>query len=248
MRLLSFCIPLLFIGTVGCARLYPAVAVKTAGEDDPRKDAELSKKASKERDIPEDVRVVRGKIPEGLDIVDGKLVVLEGYDKRYSILGTVEGDYERRRGEAFWKNGYWTWKYDEGWRKGLCWPQAPLKALTLGIWSMFVPLAYPCFSVTGDEETRRINLNEALKKGGAAMGGNLVFVMGEGSLVTITVGDYGSSQSTTKAWSQHAFVLMDHGAEANPAGPTGSTDGDADASVGEDSATSSDSGDDSALE
>jgi hypothetical protein len=215
--------------SAGCASIRPAVTVKHFGSLDPERDQRVSAVAyqnvESEQPGAVGVEVVSGSLPPGLDLREGgtKLVVQKEAAGEYQIIGEVEASYTPALKGALLKNVYWTWtNYREGWRKGLCYPQAPLKALTLGIWTFVVPLAWPCIARAPSEETaRQIDLVRALKFGAQAMGGNLVVVVSEGQTNIVHIqGNQNSATAhvqTIRNTSFRAFVVRRRAAPV-PAG------------------------------
>jgi hypothetical protein len=214
-------VALLCSGT-GCATVYPKVSVKTFGDVDLRKDQNLSELAQRAEIVPE-IRVLQGALPEGISIEEdnSKIIVQPGFESRYTILGTVESDYTK---EVFTKSGessggllrsyLLTSTYDETWRKVLCYPQAPFKLLTLGVWNLFVPLAWPCFRKgVGADELVAVHI-EYLKKGAKALGANTVIITHSGTLTTVSGNQYGVSTSIAPNASLTGFAFIDRGAEA----------------------------------
>ena len=198
---------LLFFAT-GCAELVPGIRANRFGAFDPEANDALSTRAEARSDDPA-IEVLRGSIPEGLDIVDGgsKIIVLPSHQDRYEVLGTVEADYLKNA--SGFRNLMWTWTYDEAWRNALCWPQAPLKLATGGVWASIVPLAYPCNKVApSDEKDRQIALVHELKKGAAEMGGDLVYLHGFSDLSVTTTHENGSSSTSVVPYmATTAFVI-----------------------------------------
>ena len=199
----------------GCATLHPgmrATAFGSTGTVDPERNLTVVKLAEQMKEVPADVEVYGGKIPDGLELVEqgSKIVVASGFESEYQVLGTVESDYGKQLHLALLKNIYWTWDYEETWRKALCWPQAPLKAASLGMW-VLVPTAWPCFAkIPSEEEERQRAHLEQLKKLTAAMGGNLVVLTSTGDLTVTTVNARTGAvvgQSTTKDMSMKGFAL-----------------------------------------
>ncbi|MEM9695450.1 MAG: hypothetical protein AAGA56_23095, partial [Myxococcota bacterium] len=155
---------------------------------------------------------VTGSVPEGLELSDNgaKLTVQKGYESKYQVIGSIEADYERATSGAILKNTYWTWDYDEGWRKGYCYWQVPLKIATLGIWSYVVPLHYPCFAgAPGDEQERVAAMYVEMKRGAKLMGGNLVIVTQRGDLFVVSGNERSVSSYTVKGTSVLGFVVKD---------------------------------------
>lgn len=196
----------------GCATIQPGLRAKTFnnGTPDPDRDEQVELQAKTLKEVP-DVQIFAGQLPAGLDLTEGgtKITVAEGYSGQYEILGTVESDYTQALRGAIWKNIYWTWNYDEGWRKGLCWPQAPLKAVTLGLWNL-LPWAWPCMATVPSEEKDRQKAHLGqLKKLAAAMGGNMVVISNSGDLAVTTVTNTGAvvGHSVTKNMLLKGFAI-----------------------------------------
>jgi len=200
----------------GCATIHPKIEVRHFGRLDPDRDAQVATLATSSRKAgtPVDqVEVVAGTLPTGLALEENgtKLVASAGGQADFEVLGEVEVDFAPMVQGAFFRNFYWTWGYGEGWRKGLCYPQAPLKLLTLGLWTI-LPLAWPCMaSAPGDATERERALVKSIKHGVAAMGGNLAVVVNSGqmSYVTISGGRYSATGTvnTIKKTSLRAFAV-----------------------------------------
>lgn len=207
----------------GCTTLHPSLGVASFGVMDPALDKRTALAAAEMEVAPDDVLVIAGTIPEGLDLADGgsKLVVLDGYRERYRIIGTVESDYTSLMNKVLKNNMYGAWKYDQPWRRTYCYPQVPLKIVTAGLWS-FLPMNYPCLAMAPrQEEDRQIAMIDQMKRGAKAMGGNLLFVTQGGSLRTTTVNAYGQtlSSSVTPYMSLTGFVLEVREIAPPPANP-----------------------------
>jgi hypothetical protein len=189
-----------------------ATAFGPTGRVDLDRNQAVVQRAEQMKQEPDNVEIFGGKMPEGLELTEegSKIVVAPGFENRYQVLGTVESDYSKKINSAILKNLYWTWDYEETWRKALCWPQAPLKALSLGIW-VLVPTAWPCFAkIPGEEEERQKAHLVQLKKLTAAMGGNLVVLSSSGDLQVTTINARSGAvmgQSITKDMSLKGFAL-----------------------------------------
>ena len=147
-----------------------------------------------------------------------------GAGQTYEVLGEVEVDYGPAVAGATARNMYWTWPYEEGWRKGYCYPQVPLKILTLGLWYL-VPLGWPCMAVApGDTAERERALLRSIRHGTAAMGGNLAVVVAAGQMtyVTVTGNKYSATGvvNTVKSTSLKAFAVRRRSSASLP--PAGS--------------------------
>ena len=101
-----------------------------------------------------DVKVLIDAIPEGVSYSDGIISVKEGY--KHEIVGkfTIQRDFSA----LFWQQ-YWIMDYESPVANVLCNVQAPLKALTLGIWSVYSPtywLCWPKFKYTPERATKDV--------------------------------------------------------------------------------------------
>lgn len=198
----------------GCATLKPKLALSSFGDVNLKADQALVEKA-KTIDDTSGVRVVAGSTPTGLSLEENssKLSVLPGYEQRYSIIGTVDSDYLKAQSwlETIW---YPTLGYDQGWREVLCYPQAPVNALTLGLWGSLSPTGWFCKRMMpGDEGDRKEALIDVLKRGVKAAGGNLLLITGETSLSVTTYNRYGDNLGTTLTPSTalRGFIIKDNG-------------------------------------
>ena len=187
---LALLLALLFL-TTGCATIRPDVHVVHFGQSDLLKDqavSEATSEVSVDEPLPE-IKVFYGEMPQGLALEEGgaKLVILEGFADAYRVIGSVEGDYISASQWAGMRNMFWTWDYEDSWRKALCYPQVPLKIITFGIWSYMIPLHYPCFaSVPNDEAKRRMALQSEMMRAAEVMGGDLIVIIGSSSTFAIT--------------------------------------------------------------
>jgi hypothetical protein len=144
--------------------------------------------------------------------------ILPGYQGTYQVLGFVKAEYDTQ--DLSDLNVFWVHKhYKETWKQILCYPQAPLKCLTLGAWNI-IPTSWPCWKkLPSTEEERREFLIEVLMKGTKAMGGNLLVLssqVDERRTVIEGIGQtnggftnvYGSiSDVTTRAKGLSGFIL-----------------------------------------
>lgn len=194
----AFSIICVAVAATGCATLKPKVSVSSFGDVNIQRDKEISVKAKTITDTA-DVKVISGAMPEGLSLQEqsSKLVILPGYESKYSIIGSVDGDYVKAMTyfEFLW---YPELGYDGDWRETLCHPQAPINVMTLGIWSVFSPTAWACNrKIPSDENDRKAGLIEQLKKGVKAAGGNLLIITAESSLTVTRVNKYGDHLGST---------------------------------------------------
>ncbi len=170
-------IALLAMGATGCAPTYSKAEVQAAGVHESGAKEAFSKKyrdlqksederasaaSSKAASAPASpVTVLDETVPPGVVIHGDVLSVEDGYPLaivgRYDFFGP--------------QGGPWTFSdYKSTGRKALCYWQAPLTWVTLGLWALVVPISYPCWTenLTQEEQVAQIRL-VAL-----AAGGNLV--------------------------------------------------------------------------
>ncbi|MFT4626334.1 MAG: hypothetical protein ACI8PZ_005011 [Myxococcota bacterium] len=206
------------VAAQGCYVITPTAKVSNFGAMDPARDKAMSEQADDLESTPP-ITVLAGTAPEGLELVDNgsKLVVLEGYEDRYRVIGMAEGDYMPKAQKAVINNIYGTWTYeDTPWRKGYCYWQVPLKVATLGLWA-YLPPHYPCIgSAPRDEDERQIALIEEMKKSTHVMGGNTLLVVGGTTLTTLSINTQSGATSTSVApyVAMHGFVVEDKQAVA----------------------------------
>ena len=123
------------------------------------------------------------KLPDGVTIADGELVVDPA---KYDYRGKVSVVRNRTLLANF---GFWPYEYKdgEGWRYALCVPQVPLAWFTLSLWSWISPTMWPCHVAAGTEDERRETMNETMKKGTKLIGGDVLIVGGYGGYDFVTV-------------------------------------------------------------
>lgn len=175
LRLLMLCLAALPL--VGCASLSFKPGVQSIGEY--RDTSAVAEKADAMAVADAaDVKVLLEALPDGMSIKDNDI---QFDSSRYDLLGKVSAQYNYPGWAAL---GMWFYDYneDEKWRSGLCSWQVPLSWLTIGMWAVLSPLAYPCKPAAGSDEARRAHIVQALQKATKALGGNLVVVAGFGGL------------------------------------------------------------------
>lgn len=207
--------------SIGCATLRPAVSVTRFGDVNPKADRELALAAAKSEESAEDVRVVQGQLPEGLELLEQSttIAVARGYEQSYQVLGTVEADYGPVGSSLGITNLFWAPDYDEGWRKALCYPQVPLKILTMSLW-VAVPLHYPCWATIPGEDERMEPLIQHVRKGAKAMGANLVVLTATGG---ISVSSHGQVVGVHKNVSLRGFAIKAGPVQGRPESAPGQT-------------------------
>ncbi len=163
--------------STACATIeLPQTArVNVFGEAEPGRDARLSAESAS-APIDEQIEILSGRVPAGIDLRRNEIAVLPSYTDRYEVLGTVTVT----RGSTGFRNFFWSHAVDQGWAKALCYPQAPLKLLTLGVWGVVSPLNWPCiYRKRPAQEAKDDSLRfAALRRAAGVMGGNLVLVPG----------------------------------------------------------------------
>ncbi len=197
----------------------PKIRARIFGEVDAERDARIAKIIDATEAV-EGVRILEGTIPEGITLSDnGNMITIEeGYRDRYETLGAAEAQIVWPDG-YFFQNVYWTTAdYQESWRFALCWPQAPLKLLSMGIWNL-VPISWPCWMVgeQRNENERRKILMDGLAKAVKVMGGNLLLITGYGNTVTTTISAQTGAQigqSVTPATGMGGFAIKVNTGEA----------------------------------
>lgn len=169
----------LLLLTTSCATLKPEVAVSKFGVVDPLADKNIVDQVKQLNDEAKDVLVISGIMPEGLmlEVQSSKLVILDGYQDKYDIIGSTSADYIKAASK--FRDLLWTYEHKD-WRKWLCYPQAPLKLVTMGFWGL-LPIQWPCTMLTPSEEhLRKAGLIEEMKKATKVSGGNLLIVTESG--------------------------------------------------------------------
>jgi len=208
--------------SVGCASVSPTVRASGFGRVDTVRDRAVAAQAGTQERAASRVEAVYGQLPPGLSLQGEQVVVQRGYERTYRVLGRVEADLTRQVASAPTRNWLTSWNYDQGWRKGLCWPQVPLKILTLGLWTAS-PTHYPCVAVLPAGEHRRQEvLLDHLKRGTAAMGGDLVVVVGVGAMQQTRVDSWGFAypgRFRNMTQLRGIAIAVDGMGPAAPAGP-----------------------------
>lgn len=161
---------------LGCATKRYKTEITYFGDVDLDKNRLTAERAKELPWRPEpdyNVRVVQGKLPEGLSISENgsKIVVSSSHEKEFEVLGLVKSS----RDMDFVRDYFWYAPLHEkhaGFRTDYCKAQAPLKAITLGLW-FFVPLYYPCFPTYPSDENMGNHVQE-LKRAAYLMGANLL--------------------------------------------------------------------------
>ena len=184
-----------------CASTYPQIHTARTGELQPARDAEDSQIARRIKSVP-DVKVYDATA----DRPDTGSRAGPGSTK----LGQVTVSYDDASADAFFKSALWTWDYHERWRSALCTWQVPFKLLTLGLWTALSPLAWPCISKVPRSSTDRMSLAvDEIRRGSAAIGGNLAVVVRRAASTTSTVLPVGNSAQIVQSLYPDATIVAD---------------------------------------
>jgi hypothetical protein len=152
---------------VACAPLAPRYAYQGFGNADPGRDRKVVEKMDAlPTPKPTDVVVLLDTVPEGLEVNGLMLKVKEGW--QHEVLGKVE---VAPNGHVSFVTLLGFPEYEDTGHKVACYPQTVLTWSTLTLWAFISPTAYPCWGKGGMPEEATI---DALRKGGAAAGGDLV--------------------------------------------------------------------------
>ncbi|MEM9692304.1 MAG: hypothetical protein AAGA56_07155 [Myxococcota bacterium] len=148
-----------------CGTVHPTARFQSFGTVDIVRDAEIVKNFDNGDGLsaaPTDgeIIVLIDTLPEGITTNNTSFSVEEGY--QHELVGKFA---LASQGRFYWLVGFP--EYDDGWRKGLCYWQAPLHWLTLGLW-MLVPTDYACNTATArDKVTFVADVKRLAKEAGA---------------------------------------------------------------------------------
>ncbi len=153
---------------MACAPLVPNVRYQAMGAADPARDHRISDAIDSDDKLgaSDSVSVFVDTIPDGIDVSSGVMRVAPGY--QHKILGKVLVT-QNVHVALIALLGFPD--YATPWRKPYCYPQTILNYATLTLWSLVVPISYPCYGRPGIVEEDAI---ATLKRAGAAAGGDTV--------------------------------------------------------------------------
>ena len=145
-----------------------------------RRDAALGRAAEAlDAEALSAVHVSEGELPPGVVVAHGEVVVT---NPRFTYVGEVETELDRS--EAIVAPA-WFYPYETRWRRPWCGAQVPLVWASFGVWTAS-PTAWPCFVVETNadaaRERREDHILEALVRGAAAAGGNVLVVTAIGDV------------------------------------------------------------------
>ena len=140
-------------GLVGCASLHPRAQATSAridffGEASEADEAQTKYKEAVKAELekleePSDlaglsknVTVLEKTLPAGVEVTND--VIKTAPDSGLTVVGTI-------RMSPATASPYWFSDYSSTGRKVACYWQTPLSWVSLGLWAIFVPTAYPCW-------------------------------------------------------------------------------------------------------
>jgi hypothetical protein len=183
--------------SAGCASQSYHVRIDVPGE---YRDTTATVEAAE--DMPaakaQDVRVLLGTLPPGLEVHEGNVVVTD--PSRVQLLGFVGADAKNGGLAPF---SFYNYPEDEAWRRPYCYAQAPLTWITAMLWSV-LPFDYPCWvaetEAPADVGARKRRIVQTLQRATKALGGNAVVVESLGDTVFVHKG-------TEKVLGQESMTL-----------------------------------------
>lgn len=164
----------LVFGGTGCfqAHVQPELSFRGSWAEDPAKDRAMRQRLEElrlrlEAEADPAIEIYVGKIPGGLTLKEHVIYVDEGAP--FEIIGRATVVLNSGSAGTFPD-------YKDGWRKPLCYWQAPLTWVTLGIW-MLIPLNYPCGVPTylPKEQVLNVTRNLVRELGGSFFVGNYLY-------------------------------------------------------------------------
>jgi hypothetical protein len=161
---------LLSSGLFGCGAIRPNLSYEGFGKANPSGDAALVatlREGSEPAPVGEEVLVLVDTLPEGVTIDKDTIQIEKGYD--HALLGK----FRLQAGPGSLVAAMRFPDYKDDWRKGYCYWQAPLGWVTLLTWTLFVPLAYPCW---GDPKISKQDAVDEAKQIAKAAGGDVVIL------------------------------------------------------------------------
>lgn len=165
---------------VGCAALHPRAQLKGVNfqpfaelnDADKARETFRSKleaslapleKSSELARLSPEVMVIERSLPPGVTLKDG--VIATTPESGLRVLGELDVYGQTA-------NPFGFPDYESVGRKVLCYPQAPLSWVTLGIWSLVVPINWPCWG-KGIERAEGVGL---LRAAAAAAGADVIIL------------------------------------------------------------------------
>lgn len=165
------------IPVLACLLLNACASIKTMpdislfGEADPEKESKVLDQYEESDSIPKQdkVKVLVDTVPEGVDVSDGQISAQAGY--AHEIIGRFSFRPDLKRTSSKAMDGFSNYKTT--WRKAVCYPQVPLRYVTLGLWSYLSPTSYLCHGSMKQSKNEMINESKKITK---AAGGNITTI------------------------------------------------------------------------
>ncbi|HEY1957926.1 MAG TPA: hypothetical protein VGH28_20035 [Polyangiaceae bacterium] len=196
----------LALAASGCASGPYAVTVRSARA--PACDASLAALARAlpySDDYP--VRVVREAPLDGTHHdARGRLVVPLETMGRYRYLGEIESERASSYVSQAFASVLWMPRMHETTSpalRALCWAQAPLRAATLGAWSVLAPTSWPCFALYDRDDSMHM---AELERAAFAMGANTLVVSGREEELAMSSRSHRFVSTGTRALTAYAFI------------------------------------------
>jgi len=196
----------LVLCAAGCATGPYAVTVRSARAPECDRAIEtLARSLPYAHDYP--VRVVRAAPLDGTRRdARGRFVVPLEAMGRYRYLGEIESERARSYVAQAFASVLWMPPMHETTSpalRALCWVQAPLRAVTLGAWSVLAPTSWPCFALYGQGEDM---LLAELERAAFAMGANTIVVAGREDELVQTSKTHRIVSTGARALTAYAFI------------------------------------------
>jgi len=148
------------IGLAGCGTVKTMPDLSLYGEANPELERNHIKAYKKNKAIDvNEVKVLVDTVPEGISVNDGQISSESDYE--HEVIGhfSFRPDYKRQDSDAL---DAFT-NYKTGWRKAVCYPQVPLRYVTLGLWKI-IPTSYPCYGSISQSKEDMISEAQKLTK------------------------------------------------------------------------------------
>ena len=177
-----------------CATMHPSARITHVGQYNPNLDKQRSEESAKNIKA-DDIEVYLGELPDGLVLME-RSSRLEFDRNAYKLLAVAEASFPIE--EQRFRNAFWTWNYRGIGRNILCGIQAPLKLITLSLWT-WQPLHYPCRAVVpGNEHKREKLLVKELRKSAKVVGADILILSGANHLQMTAIDDSYSYENQPK--------------------------------------------------
>lgn len=205
-RMRPLILALISLMSLGCTSGPYAVTVRSARA--PTCDAPIAALARSlpySADYP--IRVVRDAPLDGVESdARGRPVVPLQTMGRYRYLGEIESARARSYTSQAFASVLWMPEMHETTApalRAMCWAQAPLRALTLGVWSVLAPTSWPCFALYDREDEMHV---AELKRAAFAMGANTLLMKDQEDELVETRRTHRIVSTGTRSLVAYAFI------------------------------------------